>query len=68
MFNETWADQHARLLRSHRRLQRALARRSEPDDADYDPLDALYHFCCDVLHLATGSQSTYRIMAGMRPH
>lgn len=51
MFNETWADQHARLLRSHNRLQRALGRRTEPADADYAELDALYHFCSDALNL-----------------
>jgi hypothetical protein len=39
------------LLRSHRRLQHALARRSEPADSDYHELDALYHFCSDALNL-----------------
>lgn len=51
MMDETWVDQHARLLRSHRRVQKALGRRAEPDDPDYDALDALYHFCCDALNL-----------------
>ena len=49
--NGTWTDQHARLLRSHRRLQAVLANRSEPADVDYDALDALYHFCDDALNL-----------------
>jgi hypothetical protein len=51
LLNETWTDQHARLLRSHRRLQCALAKRSESADIDCDALDALYHFCCDALNL-----------------
>src|SRR6478609_623880 len=50
MLNETWKDQHARLLRSQRRLQDALARQSERG-GDLDAIDALYHFCCDALHL-----------------
>jgi hypothetical protein len=49
--NGTWTDQHARLLRSHRRLKDALANRPEPADVDYDALDALYHFCGDALNL-----------------
>jgi hypothetical protein len=51
MFNETWADQHARLLRSHNRLQRMLDWRTEPADPEYAELDALYHFCSDALNL-----------------
>lgn len=51
MLNENWQDQHARLSRSHRRLQDALAKRAEPEGINYEPLDVLYHFCCDAFHL-----------------
>lgn len=51
MFNETWKDQYARLLRSHDRLKRMLGRRTESADIDYAELDALYHFSCDALNL-----------------
>jgi hypothetical protein len=50
VFNETWADQHARLLRAHNRLQDLLGRRTESADP-LDALDSLYHFCSDALNL-----------------
>ena len=48
MLGETWEDQYRRLKRSHALVKSGA---SQKDTG----LDALYHFCYDVLHSVTGS-------------